>query len=104
LLFPLVRLWSAQQCQPHSIGRRQTSLWTQLRPGSDGPLRQRALLGLAGEFIGAHTAARQSELRLELPLLEALLLQRMSGDLRPPMRPHLLTAPPLTGPDLRSPQ
>jgi hypothetical protein len=58
-------------------------------PGSDGLLRQRALLGLVGESSGAHTAGR----RLELPLSEALLLGRMSGDL-----------PRLTGPDLRSPQ
>ena len=45
------------------------------------------MLGLAGESIGANTAARQRELRLELPLLEALLLRRTSGDLlrRPDM-------------------
>jgi hypothetical protein len=42
------------------------------------------LLELAGEFIGANTAARQQVLRLELPLLEALLLGRMSGDLPRP--------------------
>jgi hypothetical protein len=61
-------------------------------PGSDGLLRQRALLGLVGESSGADTAARQQERRLELPLSEALLLGRISGDLPRP-----------TGPDLRSP-
>jgi hypothetical protein len=75
----------------------------------DGPLRQRALLGLAGESIGANTAARQQELRLELPLLEALLLgRRMSGELPRPTRPDLRRMsgdlPRPTGPDLRSPQ
>jgi hypothetical protein len=46
------------------------------------------LLGLAGESIGAHTAAGQQELRLGLLLLEVLLLgQRMSGDLRRPTAP-----------------
>src|SRR5262249_13909564 len=48
------------------------------------------LLGLAGECIGANTAARQQELQLELLLSEALLLgRRMSGDLPRPTRPHL---------------
>ena len=31
--------------------------------------------------MGANTVARQQELRLELPSLEALLLRRTSGDL-----------------------
>jgi hypothetical protein len=48
------------------------------------------LLGLAGESNGADTVAQQ-----QLPLLEALLLVRMSGD---------LPRHPITGPDLRSPQ
>jgi hypothetical protein len=45
------------------------------------------LLGLAGECIGANTAARQQELRLEPRPLEALLGRRMSGEL-PPTTPH----------------
>jgi hypothetical protein len=43
-----------------------------------------ALPGSKAKFIGANTAARQQVLRLELPLLEALLLERMSGDLPRP--------------------
>jgi hypothetical protein len=56
------------------------------------------LLELAEESNGAHTAGRQQGLRLELPPLEALLLQRMSGALRPPMRQHLPTGPHLPPP------
>jgi hypothetical protein len=41
------------------------------------------LLGLAGECIGANTAARQQELRLELLPLESLLGRRMSGGAAP---------------------
>jgi hypothetical protein len=62
------------------------------------------LLGLAGEFIGANTAARQQALRLELPLLEALLLGRMSGDLPQHTDPDLRMSgdlPQYTDPDLR---
>jgi hypothetical protein len=51
------------------------------------------LLELAGESIGANTAARQQERRLEVLLMEALLLGRMWGDLPAP-----------TALDLRSPQ
>ena len=51
------------------------------------PLTATSVVGLAGESIGANTAARQQELRLELPLLGALLLRRTSGDL--PRRPDL---------------
>jgi hypothetical protein len=36
------------------------------------------LLGLAGESIDANTAARQQELRLELPLLEPLSVLELS--------------------------
>jgi hypothetical protein len=68
------------------------------RAASDGPLRQRALLGLAGEFIAANTAARQQELRLELPLLEALLLRRTSGGPAPPPGPAVAAAAPYSGP------
>jgi hypothetical protein len=47
------------------------------------------LLGLAGECIGANTAARQRGLPLELLPLEALLLvRRMSGDPPRPTHPH----------------
>jgi hypothetical protein len=58
------------------------------------------LLELAGEFIGANTAARQQVLRLELPLLEALLLGRMSGDLPRPTAQDLRLQqhPPYGGP------
>jgi hypothetical protein len=60
------------------------------------------LLGLAGESIGVDTAARQWELRLELPLLEALLLARMSGHLRRPTDPDLGHMSGPTDQDLRS--
>jgi len=47
------------------------------------------LLGLAGECIGANTAGRPQELRLELLLLALLLGPHMSGDLPRPTRPDL---------------
>ena len=60
------------------------SLSIRLRLGLDGPSRQRALLALAGESIGANTAVRRQELWLELPPLEQPLLLQLSLLGRPP--------------------
>lgn len=71
---------------------RENFLWRPRKPGSDGLLPQRALPGLTGEFIGAHTGARLQELRLELLRLALLLERHMSGDLPRPTRPDLRLA------------
>ena len=56
------------------------------------PLTATSVAGVSRRVNRREYGARQQELRLELPLSEALLLGRMSGDLPRP-----------TGPDLRSP-
>jgi hypothetical protein len=65
------------------MGRRQDSPWTRLRPGSGALLRQRALLGLAGECIGANTGAQLELLLPELLRLELRLPRRRLSSLRP---------------------
>ena len=86
---PLSCHWSPATAPSVSVDRAEAS-----------PSRQRALLGLAGEQIGARTAARQRELRLEPLLLEA---PRITGDIMGPGQSaqHVRITGDIMSPDLR---